>query len=502
MFQKIFSNTLSQILSKIGTALISIFLLSILTNYLTIELFWLYSKVYNYLGIFAFLADLGLYTIAIREITANKNDTEKIIGNILTLRGILWIIIIFLALSWAYFLPWYNSDIALTSIFVAWFFTFFSLCNSSILACMQAYTKIEFNLFSTIFGKLVNLWVIVWIALFLYPKTEWMDYHAPFLGIMVAWLVGILVNTWLNFWYASRLCKLRFLFEKKYVVHLIKITLPYAVALFLSMVYFKIDIILLSILEPKQIADTSVALYSLPMKIIEVLMILWGFYVNSTLPHLAENFQKNDIQKIHHILNNSFRFLYSFWLICVVLVTVLREHIVDVIANEEYINSSFAYSSVDVFPVVIGVAFFYYLSSIFNYILIASKNETQLLKINVGVTLINILGNILLIPYLSFMWAAITTLISQMILMVLWFLSTKKLVQYQVNYIYIIQWVIFSLVLYVVLNFWVQHLDFWSFWESLIVSGIWWTLYAIFFIFTNTSVKNFLTDTYTNRHSQ
>jgi hypothetical protein len=40
------------------------------------------------------------------------------------------------------------------------------------------------------------------------------------------------------------------------------------------MVYFKVDVILLSILEPTTQADISIALYSVPMKIIEVLMIL------------------------------------------------------------------------------------------------------------------------------------------------------------------------------------------------------------------------------------
>jgi hypothetical protein len=39
-------------------------------------------------------------------------------------------------------------------------------------------------------------------------------------------------------------------------------------------VYFKIDIIFLSLLEPPREADISIALYSLPMKIIEVLMVI------------------------------------------------------------------------------------------------------------------------------------------------------------------------------------------------------------------------------------
>jgi O-antigen/teichoic acid export membrane protein len=58
MFKKILSNTLSQVFSKAISAIIAIFLISILTNYLTIEMYGLYNKIYNYIGIFVFLADL------------------------------------------------------------------------------------------------------------------------------------------------------------------------------------------------------------------------------------------------------------------------------------------------------------------------------------------------------------------------------------------------------------------------------------------------------------
>ncbi|MDF1682802.1 MAG: oligosaccharide flippase family protein [Patescibacteria group bacterium] len=79
MFKKIASNTISQIFSKVATAIISIFLISMLTNYLPVDKYGLYSKIYNYSSIFVFLADLGLYTITIREITNNKSNTKKII---------------------------------------------------------------------------------------------------------------------------------------------------------------------------------------------------------------------------------------------------------------------------------------------------------------------------------------------------------------------------------------------------------------------------------------
>lgn len=187
-----------------------------------------------------------------------------------------------------------------------------------------------------------------------------------------------------------RISKITFLFDWLYIKHLIRITLPYGVALFLSVVYFKVDVILLSLLEPKDIADTSIALYSLPMKIVEVLMVMGGFYLNSILPSLSEGFKHDKKEHIQQIVSLSFRILFSLGLLTLIMGDVFKEHIIDIIANRSYIDTTSTFSSVDVFPIVILVAFFYFLSSLFNYILIATHQESKLLKINAIVTIINI----------------------------------------------------------------------------------------------------------------
>ena len=89
--RKIYTNTLAQIGGKILTALISIAMIKILTTYLDIAGYGLYSKIYNYLSIFSVIADLGLYTITVRELSIhaeNKAMVRKISANILTLRTV------------------------------------------------------------------------------------------------------------------------------------------------------------------------------------------------------------------------------------------------------------------------------------------------------------------------------------------------------------------------------------------------------------------------------
>ncbi|HBA44806.1 TPA: hypothetical protein DEG21_04850 [Patescibacteria group bacterium] len=74
--KKVYFNTIAQLAGKFSTAFISIFLIKILTNYLSLDDYGLYSKIYNYLSIFAVIADMGLFTITIREISANRENKD------------------------------------------------------------------------------------------------------------------------------------------------------------------------------------------------------------------------------------------------------------------------------------------------------------------------------------------------------------------------------------------------------------------------------------------
>lgn len=478
MFKKIASNTISQIATKFLTAFLAIFFIWILTNYLPVELFWEYNKIYNYLAIFAFLADLWLYTIAIREISKDKSQTKKIIWNMMTLRLGLWIIILIIALVLGYFLPGYSNPTAMMWIFIVGIFTIFSLLNSSVMALMQSYMKIEFSLVSTIFWKIVNFILVVFIVFLLFPSGDIDSYKLPFLLILSAWTVWIFINYIMNYIYVRRIAEVWFLFDLDYIKYLIKTSLPFWIALFLSVVYFKVDIVILSILEPADISNTSIALYSLPMKIVEVLMITWMFYLNSILPIISEYFKENLLSKIEAILSNSFRFLFWLWWIILVLWILFREHLILLIATPDYLdNNIHNFTSGDVFLIVLFVLSFYFISSIFNYIFIASKNEKTLLKINIFITIFNIVWNIIMIPIYSFIWAWIVTLVSQILLLVLWYIYSRPIIKFKIPLLYIIKVIIFSIIIYLMWYFIVSNYSIWLFFDIFIY---WWILFAIY----------------------
>jgi O-antigen/teichoic acid export membrane protein len=68
----------------------------------------------------------------------------------MSLRLILGIFILFFATFIAFFIPGYDSTLAIISIVIASIFTILQLLNSSILALMQANMKVEFSALSLI----------------------------------------------------------------------------------------------------------------------------------------------------------------------------------------------------------------------------------------------------------------------------------------------------------------------------------------------------------------
>lgn len=464
MFKKVASNTLSQIFSKWITAIISIFLISILTKYFSQEMYWQYNKIYNYLSIFTFLADLWLYTISIREISKDQSNASKVISNVMSLRLILWILILIFAVWIAFFLPWYDSNMMILWIFVIWIFSVISLMNSSVLSLMQSFMKMEFSLFSVVFWKIVNFILIVIICLLLFPSDKIINFDIPFILVLISWVIWVFVNFLLNFYYARKITKVWFEFDFKYIKYLFKTSLPYGIALFLSVVYFKVDVILLSLIENEKMANISIAYYSLPMKIIEVLMVLAWFFLNSILPMLSTYFKENNTNAINELLKNSFKFLLTFSIYIVVLWVLFRDNIILLLATPDYLSTNLSnYTSSDAFLIVLFVLLFYFVSALFNYVFIASKNEKTLLNINIFITLFNIIWNIILIPKYSFVWAWIVTLISQILLFSLWYFYSYRITNFKLNVMFILKvslfWIItFILWKYLLINYWFSNL--------------------------------------------
>ena len=242
--KQVFTNTLAQIAGKVATAGISIFLIKILTNYLGVDGYGLYSKIYTYLSIFAVIADLGLYTMSVREMTKYQSDPQRlrqISGTIMSLRAIFGVGIIVVSLLIALLLPGYNTEVALIGVGVVGVFTFFGLLNSSVLSILQAFLRTEFSFYSVTTGKIIGFLGVVLLAYILLPGPLTREIlflslsraDIALLGVFAAGLLGNIVMTAMLWMYTQRITSVGFYWDSQYARELIHATLPYGLALFL-----------------------------------------------------------------------------------------------------------------------------------------------------------------------------------------------------------------------------------------------------------------------------
>lgn len=201
---------------------------------------------------------------------------------------------------------------------IAGVFTLFGLMNSSILSLLQAYLKTEFSFVSTTLGKVANLASVLLTAYVILPKpfpdpmTNSFPFETAAFGlIMLSGLVGNVVMTASLYWYSRKVEKISFLFDREYAKHILRASLPYGLALFLNAVFFKVDVLLLSVLESREIADKNIALYGVPMKIVEVGMMFGTVFLNSMLPLFTAEL-KNGGNALEPLVRKAYSALFYF----------------------------------------------------------------------------------------------------------------------------------------------------------------------------------------------
>ena len=83
-------------------------------------------------------------------------------------------------------------------------------------------------------------------------------------------------------------------------------------------------------------------------------------------------------------------------------------------------------SSIDAMRIVAWIFLVYSLSSLSTYMLIAQGRQQKMLMINAGIAIVNLVGNLLVIPHYSFIGSAWVTLASQVLLFILTLYHVRK----------------------------------------------------------------------------
>ncbi len=125
-------------------------------------------------------------------------------------------------------------------------------------------------------------------------------------------------------------------------------------------------------MEPREIADSVIALYSLPMKIIEVGMLYGAVFLNSVLPVLTVAYEKREHEKAKKLIRHAAYLLFGGGLFGSLVLFFGATPILQLISTESFATTMIhGASSIDAMRIVAWIFLVYSLSSLATYVLIA-----------------------------------------------------------------------------------------------------------------------------------
>ena len=266
------ANTAVQIAGKGVTLAIGLASIAIVTRYLGPDDYGRYTLALTYIQLFGVLADVGLFTIVVREISRRPERTERLVGNTIVLRLLLAVAAIAVAALVSLVLP-YDRDTRL-AILIAGIPLLFGMLNTSFVAVLQARLRMERAVVGDVVGRAVSLAALgVVVALDL-----------GFFAVLGTAAVGALATAVVTVLLTRRLVPLRPRIEPRVWRRLLVTALPLGVALAVNELYFRADTVIISLYEPYD----QVGLYTLAYRIVELTLVFGTVFLTTTFPLLSQ----------------------------------------------------------------------------------------------------------------------------------------------------------------------------------------------------------------------
>lgn len=401
--QRIAKNTGIIIVGDVIFKIISLFVTIYLARYLGTVEFGKFNFVFAYLAFFNILTDLGLQTILVREMSRDKSIAPKLIGNAYIIRLILTIFAIVLAMVLITLMP-YPRDTT-TYIYIAAFTLLFLSFSDFYATIFQANLRMEYNIFAKIVFKILSAFLILLIIFS----------NGTLMQIIIALVCSEMVKTLINYFYSRKFVRARLDLDFKLWKYLLKEALPIAFSSVIIIIYFRIDVVMLSMIQ----GDAPVGIYSAAYKLSEPLSLITSALMISLFPIMSASFKSSK-----ETLIKTYRLAFTYFLIIMLPIAIGTTLIADKLILLIYGNS-FANSATALQILIWAVVFTSVNSVLLNLLVSMDKQKLNTLS-HTLCAIINVILNFILIPVLSYNGAAIATVATNVVLFITSFYFVSK----------------------------------------------------------------------------
>lgn len=403
MFKTIIANTTWQVVGKIVTASSTLLITLLIGKSLGPSGFGDFTKIFVFVGYFYTFADFGLNSIFVK--TARDESVSTLFKSLLGLRIVLAILLAAFAILITFFLPYDSltstgfSPLVKVGIIIASLTIITQALITTANALFQKNLHYELSTVATIAGT-----VLMIIATIILSTTA--NSILPFIFVYVAGGLASIIVAFFLIW-SKFTQSLKPVFDKGESKTLLTSSWPIGVSLVLNLLYFRIDIFILSNVR----TSSEVGLYGLAYQFFQATLAVPIFFSNALYPVLAKQFHEKS-QAFTTTVKNWTIYLILFSAVSTVFLLAVS-YLIPVLYDTRYQGSAEALRILSV-----GMPFFFITALLWHLIIIYGKQKLLIYAYAAG-AVFNLIANLIFIPVYGFLAAATITVVSEFLILLI-----------------------------------------------------------------------------------
>lgn len=403
--QTIFKNMSWLVISQIIASICGFIWTILMARYLGVNNYGILGFAVSVSGILAIIDDLGISAHIVRQVATDNDSTPKYLGNIIPFKIILAVINLIVTPLILILLNLDGYTILITLLFTIEII--FKSYTNSLFGVFQAFEKGKYQGIGTI---LMNISTFLFILIAIYADLG-------LVGISISYILANLLSFIYTYYILNKhIVKPKFELDWEFCKKITLLSLPFAITGILYTIYYSIDLVMLT----KLVGNYANGIYNATYKLIAVLNLFYSVYTAVIFPVMSKFF-KNDKKLLIISYEKSIKYL-MLAIIPIATGTVFYSlDIIQLIYGHEYDAAA------SVLSILIWTVCLLFISGASNTLLNASHKEVTVTKIYAIAAVFNIILNFIMIPYFSYDGAAITTVLSDLLIVALQTYVIRKL---------------------------------------------------------------------------
>jgi len=409
VIRKILKNVSWLAIDKIFRMVVGFFVYAMVAKYLGAEQFGLWNYCIAFAGLFVVFSNLGLDDVVVRELVRDSKRRNAILGTAFFLKlfaGLITWIITLIAISMVR--DGENLALLLVGLYSA-------------IYIFQSINVIDFHFTSEIASKYSVYASDSAFAISSILKLLLLYFNAPLMAFAIVGLIEfVLISVFLVIVYRmNSLSVFDWRYSKEMAIHLLKAGFPLILFGASVMLLMRVDQIMIG----QMLGDKEVGLYSVAVRVSEVLIALPSILIVSLFPAIIKSREKSpDVYKAR--LQQYFSLMVVISLALTIPVWMFSDQIIFLLFGQEFAESG------GVLSVLIWSAVFVSMGLASKNVLMAEDLQKYIFYRTILALIVNVLLNLWLIPIYGIEGAAFATVVSQIFLAYLsdiFFAKTRNL---------------------------------------------------------------------------